>query len=207
METSSLVGLKCNKGFIGFSTSLTTSYWKTLDFQYHTSVMTWWVYSQLTAVMDSPLAFTCLSASSRCSLLEVELLSSSSELWISSSSSEWTSWLSQPLLEETQRPHIQHEAQGQRDRENKADFSFFFSQGGMFGCVKETQDRSMSLCSETPSLDKYRLKHVSRGWIQHTVTHYTTKTHSYVFYTVGNTDYSSRRRSKVQCFQQRCLTF
>lgn len=41
---------------------------------------------------------TCLSASSRCSLLEVELLSSSSELWPSSSSpSEWMSLLSQPL--------------------------------------------------------------------------------------------------------------
>lgn len=43
---------------------------------------------------------TCLSASSRCSLLEVELLSSSSELWISSSS-EWTSCPSQPLPDHT----------------------------------------------------------------------------------------------------------
>lgn len=57
---------------------------------------------------------TCRSASSRCSLLEVELLSSSSELWISSSS-EWTSCISQPLFAITQTPHVHHNNQSGRD--------------------------------------------------------------------------------------------
>lgn len=51
---------------------------------------------------------TCRSTWSVCSLLDVELLSSSSELWISSSS-EWTSCPSQPLLAKTARPHMQKE--------------------------------------------------------------------------------------------------
>jgi len=107
-------------------------------------LITFWLHSE-SVNCSIPLLLnysTCLSASSRCSLLEVELLSSSSELCISSSS-EWTSCLSQPLFAKTARW-----------REDEAEFSFSLQR--MLIYVKEKLGRAAEerVCPQKHSLVK-----------------------------------------------------